>query len=157
MPRRQPLPDEIEDYRDRRWMRLETAPVNTAEQAERFIEQVGFAGCLTDSRRPGPSLYIAVCGRRDAIMPPNVQKDEESSHTWLLKDELMRRGRVYYAKLSRGRSMFLAPRMIRHFKALWGVPRRQEKMRLGRAALAILAVLRREWEMAAAIYVLNPA
>ena len=150
MPRRQPLPDEIEDYRDAHWWRSETLPVNTAQQAERFIETVGFAGCLTDSRRPGPSLYIAVCGRRDAVVPRNVQKDPESSHTWLLKDELMRRGHVYYAKLSRGRSMFLAPRMIRYFKAIWGVPRRQEKMRLSKAALTILAVLRREWEMATA-------
>ena len=148
MPRPQPLPDEIEDYRDARWLRSETVSVNTAQQAERFIEQVGFAGCMTDSRRPGPSLFIAVCGRRDAIMPRNVQKDPESSHTWRLKDELMRRGRVYYAKLSRGRAMFLAPRMVPYFNALWGVPRRQERMRLSKAALAILGVLRREWEMA---------
>ena len=97
MPRRQPLPEDIEAFRDRRWLRSETAAVNTAEQAERFIGQVGFAGCMTDSRRPGPSLYIAVCGRRDAIMPRNIQKDQESSHTWRLKDELLRRGRVYYA------------------------------------------------------------
>ena len=144
------LPDEIEDYRDARWLRSETSPVNTVQQAERFIEQVGFAACMTDSRRPGPSLYIAVCGRRDAIMPRNVQKDQESSHTWRLKDELMRRGHVYYAKLSAGRAMFLAPRMIPYFNALWGVPRRQEKMRLSEKALAILAVLRREWEMATA-------
>ena len=105
---------------------------------------------MTDARRPGPSLYIAVCGRRDAIMPPNVQKDPESSHTWRLKDELMRRGRVYYAKLSRGRAMFLAPRMVPYFNALWRVPRRQERMRLSKEALAVLAVLRREWEMATA-------
>ena len=124
--------------------------MNTVLQAERFIEQVGFAGCMTDSRRPGPSLYIAICGRRDAIMPPNVQKDPESSHTWLLKDELMRRGRVYYAKLARGRSTFLAPRMIRYFKAIRGIPRRQEKMRLSQPSLAILAVLHREWEMGTA-------
>ena len=150
MPRRQPLPDEIEDYRDARWLRSETVSVNTAQQAERFIEQVGFAGCMTDSRRPGPSLFIAVCGRRDAIMPRNVQKDPESSHTWRLKDELMRRGRVYYANLSRGRAMFLAPRMVPYFNALWGVPRRQERMRLSKTALAILAVLRRDWEMATA-------
>ncbi len=150
MPRRWPLPDEIEDYRDACWLRSETVRVNTAQQAERFIEQVGFAACMTDSRRPGPSLYIAVCGRRDAIMPRNVQKDQESSHTWRLKDELMRRGRVYYAKLSRGRAMFLAPRMVPYFNALWSVPRRQERMRLGNAALAILAVLRREWELATA-------
>ena len=150
MPRRQPLPTEIEDYRDARWLRSETVSVNTPQQAERFIEHVGFAACMTDSRRPGPSLYIAVCGRRDAIMPRNVQKDQESSHTWRLKDELMRGCRVYYAKLSRGRTMFLAPRMVPYFNALWGVPRRQERMRLSQAALAILAVLRREWEMATA-------
>jgi hypothetical protein len=39
-----------------------------------FVERVGFAACLSDCRRPGPSLYIAVCGRRDAVMPRNVQK-----------------------------------------------------------------------------------
>ena len=50
-----------------------------SHDAERFIEQVGFAACLTDSRRPGPSLYVAVCGRRDAVMPRNVQKDPEAS------------------------------------------------------------------------------
>ena len=124
--------------------------MNTAEEAERFIEQVGFAACLTDSRQPGPSLYIAVCGRRDAIKPRNVQKDPESSHTWQLKDALMKRGRVYYAKLSRSRAMFLAPRMIPYFNSLWGVSRRQEKTRLSPEALAILKVLRREWEMATA-------
>ena len=46
--------------------------------------------------------------------------------------------------------MFLAPRMVPYFNALWGIPRRQERMRLSQAALAILAVLRREWEMATA-------
>ena len=106
MPRRWPLPDEIEDYRDARWLRSETVRVNTAQQAERFVERVGFAACMTDSRRPGPSLYIAVCGRRDAIMPRKVQKDPESSHTWQLKDELMRRGHVYYAKVSRAEPCF---------------------------------------------------
>ena len=31
----------------------------------------------------------------------------------------MRRGRVYYAKLAGGRSMFVAPRLISHFAAIW--------------------------------------
>jgi hypothetical protein len=147
---RPPLPDEIEEYRDSRWQREGAGRVETASEAERFVERVGFAACLTDSRRPGPSLYVAVCGRRDAVMPRNVQKDPESSHTWMLKDEIVRRGRVYYAKLSRGKAMFLAPRMIPYFNALWGLPRREEKKRLGRAALAVLRVLRKEWEMATA-------
>lgn len=142
------VPEEIEEYRDSCWHREGTGCVETAAQAERFIERVGFAACLTDSRQPGPSLYVAVCGRRDAVMPRNVQKDPEASHTWMLKDEILRRGRVYYGKLSRGRAMFLAPRVIPHFKALWGIPRREEKDRLSKAALAVLRVLRKEWEMA---------
>src|SRR5438552_9984766 len=123
MRARQQIPVDIEELRDRRWWREATRQVETAFDAERFIEQVGFAACLTDSRRPGPSLYIAVCGRRDAVKPRTVQKDAESSLTWQLKDELMRRGKVYYAKLARGRPMFLAPRMIPHFHAIWGLRR----------------------------------
>ena len=140
------IPANIEEYRDERWRREGMRQVETAVDAERFIEQVGFAACLTDSRRPGPSLYVAVCGRRDAVMPRNVQKDPEASLTWVLKDEIVKRGKVYYAKLARGKTMFLAPRMIPYFHAVWGVRRAEEKRRLSRNARAILHVLRKEWE-----------
>jgi hypothetical protein len=139
---------EAEDYRDERWQREGTRQIDTAFDAERFIERVGFAACLTDARRPGPSLYVAVCGRRDAIMPRNVQKDPEASHTWLLKDELVRRGKVYYGKLAGARTMFIAPRMVPYFHAVWGMRRAEESRRLSRPAQRILHVLRREWEMA---------
>ncbi|HMV86905.1 MAG TPA: hypothetical protein PLD20_28040 [Blastocatellia bacterium] len=144
------FPSKVEEYRDRHWHREDALKIETAHDAERFIENVGFAACLTDSRQPGPSLYVAVCGRRDAVMPRNVQKDPESSQTWLLKDELVRRGKVYYGKLARGKTIFLAPRMIPYFNAVWGIPKREEKKRLGQEALAILKVLRKEWEMATA-------
>jgi hypothetical protein len=88
-----------------------------------------------------------VCGRRDAVMPRNVQKDTEASLTWTLKDELIARGKVYYAKLARGKAMFLAPRMIPYFHAIWGVRRLEEPRRLSKQARAILKVLRKEWEM----------
>jgi hypothetical protein len=144
------IPADIEEFRDQRWCREWTRQIQTPFDAERFIEQVGFAACMTDSRRPGPSLYAAVCGRRDAVMPRNVQKDPEASLTWTLKDELVRRGKVYYAKLARGKAMFLAPKMVAHFNAVWGIRRLEEKRRLSRNARAILAVLRREWEMSTA-------
>ena len=144
------IPADIEEYRDERWRREGTQQVETALDAERFIEQIGFAACLTDSERPGPSLYVAVCGRRDAVMPRNVQKDPEASLTWVLKDEIVRRGHVYYAKLARGKTMFLAPRMIPYFHAVWGMRRSEEPRRLSRNAQAILRVLRREWEMSTA-------
>lgn len=144
------LPEEVEAYRDRVWRREPESRVEGAVEAERMIEEVGFCAAMTDARRPGPSLYVAVCGRRDAHMPRNVQKDPESSATWLLKDELMRRGRVYYAKVAKGRALFVAPRLVPHFKAVWGVPKRAERDALSEEARAVLKVLRREWEMATA-------
>ncbi|HWI17604.1 MAG TPA: hypothetical protein VNT81_07650 [Vicinamibacterales bacterium] len=148
MPTRPEIPSEIEEFRDTRWCREGARQVSTALEAERFIQQVGFASCLTDSRRAGPSLYIAVCGRRDAVMPRNVQKDEEASAAWLLKDEIVRRGQIYYGKLARGKATFIAPRMVPYFNAIWGLKRSEEKSTLSRNAQKILKVLRKEWEMA---------
>lgn len=132
------------------WRREEELRVESALDAERFIENVGFANTLTDTRRAGPSLYIAVCGRRDVSLPRNVQKDEETRLTWYLKDEVMRRGRVYYAKLAGGRSMFVAPRLISHFAAVWMPRRKDEPAVLSTAAQRVLKVLRREHELATA-------
>lgn len=148
MRTRPAVPDDIEEHRDRHWRREETRPIETAYEAERFVEDVGFAACLTDARRPGPSLYVAVCGRRDAVMPRNVQKDPEASATWVLKDEIIARGTVYYAKLARGKATFLARRMVPYWNAVWGVRKVDEAVRLSRDARAVLRVLRREWEMA---------
>jgi hypothetical protein len=142
------IPSEFEDYRDTRWCREGTRQVESAFDAEQFIERVGFAACLTDARRPGPSLYVAVCGRRDAVLPRNVQKDEEASLTWTIKDEVLRRGKVYYGKLARGKATFVAPRMIPYFHAIWGMRRADEARSLSRNAQKILKVLRREWEVA---------
>jgi hypothetical protein len=144
----QALPEEIEVHRDRMWRRDPENRVEDVYAAEHFIEDVGFCEALTDSRRPGPSLYVAVCGRRDAHMPRNVQKDPESSLAWTIKDDVMRRGKCFYGKLLRGRSTFIAPRLLSFFNALWGMPRKLEKKMLSADAQAILKIMRREWEMA---------
>jgi hypothetical protein len=141
------LPEEMEIHRDRMWRRDPERRVEDVYAAERFIEDVGFCEALTDSRRPGPSLYVAVCGRRDAHMPRNVQKDPESSLAWTIKDDVMRRGKCFYGKVLRGRSTFIAPRLIPCFNALWGLPKKLEKKTLSADAQAILKIMRREWEM----------
>ena len=56
------LPEEVEAYRDRMWRREAELCVEDALEAEKLIESVGFCAAMTDARRPGPSLYIAVCG-----------------------------------------------------------------------------------------------
>ena len=142
------IPEEVEAYRDQMWRRAADLRVETAVDAEQLIDAAGFCAAMIDARRGGPSLYVAVCGRRDAFMPRNVQKDPESSLAWTTKDEVMRRGKVYYAKLAKGRATFVARRLVPHFNALWGVPRKKEAEALSADARAILKVLRREWEMA---------
>ena len=62
----------------------------------------------------------------------------------------MTRGKVYYAKLARGKAMFIAPRMVPYFHAVWGLRRAEEERRLSKHARAILKVLRKEWEMGTA-------
>ena len=113
-----------------------------------MVEELGFCLGLTDIRKSLPSVYIAVCGRRDAHMPRNVQKDPEASRAWVLKDEVIARGKVYYAKLVKGNSMFIAPRMVPYFNAIWGVTRKDEKDELSPNAQKVLKVLRKEWDMA---------
>lgn len=144
------IPDEIELYRDRKWHREESLRVDSAEEVEAMVEDIGFCLGLTDVRKLMPSVYIAVCGRRDAHMPRNVQKDEEASRAWVLKDEVMARGKVYYGKLLKGKSWFLAPRMIPVFNSLWGCSRKGEAGILSKNAQIVLKVLRSEWEMATA-------
>lgn len=150
MPAIPSIPEDIEHYRDRLWRRDEALKVETAENVEQMVEELGFCLGLTDSRTPLPSVYIAVCGRRDVHAPPNVQKDYEMSLAWRLKDDVMRRGKIYYAKLAKARSMFIAPRLVPYFNAIWGIPRTSEKDILSPAAQRIMKVLRREWEMGTA-------
>ena len=142
--------EEIENFRDKKWRREETLKIETALQVEAMVEDLGFCLALTDSRTNLPSVYIAVCGRRDAYAPRNVQKDYEMSLAWTLKDEVMMRGKVYYSKLCKGRSTFVAPRLIPYFNAIWGVPKNQEKEKLSADANKVLKVLRKEWEMGTA-------
>jgi hypothetical protein len=67
---------------------------------------------------------------------------------WTIKDEVMRRGKCFYGKVLRGRSTFIAPRLIPFFNALWGIPSKMEKKTLSADAQLILKIMRREWEMA---------
>ncbi len=141
------LPNEIERYRDLSWARDPELAIDNTLAAERFIDRLGFSSGLTDSRRPGPSLYIAVCGRRDAYLPRNIQKDPESRLAWSIKDELLRRGHVHYGKLPGNRAVFIARRLLPYFNALSGMPRKQERKLLSDPAQSLLKALRDEWEM----------
>jgi hypothetical protein len=144
------LPEEFEKYRDKKWRREEIIKIDKASEVENLVEELGFCNALTDSRTNLPSVYISVCGRPDAHTPRNIQKDFEASLAWTLKDEVMRRGNIYYSKLCKGRAMFVAPRLIPYFNAIYGIPKSKEKAELSFDANKVLKVLRREWESSTA-------
>jgi len=143
-----PTPEDIEIHRDYYWRRESERRIETAQEAEKYVDEVGFLFALTDIRRPGPSLYTAICGRRDAHLPRNVQKDPESSLTWRVKDEVMSRGKIYYAKVVSGLATFIAPRLVPYFYSVFGVSRGAEATTLSPDARLVLRILRKEWEMA---------
>jgi len=88
------LPEEAENYRDKKWRREETLKIEKAIEVEAMVEDLGFCLGLTDSRTNLPSVYIAVCGRRDAFSPKNVQKDYEMSLAWVLRKGLLFKART---------------------------------------------------------------
>ena len=80
-----PLPEQIELHRDRMWRRDEDLRIESAVDAERFIEDVGFASCapspqpspsgrgshtLTDARRAGPSFRTSRCAVAAMLVCP---------------------------------------------------------------------------------------
>lgn len=142
------LLESIQLYRDRAWRRDADLRIESAGEAERFIEANGFAHSFADARLPGASLYVAVCGRRDAHLPRAVRTDPECRETARLRDELIRRGRVFYGRTRRNRTLFMAPRLVPHFHRLYGVRTEDEARVFSAEARAMLAVLREEWEMA---------
>ena len=144
------LPEDVELHRDRMWRREESLRIETSADAEKLIGDVGFCAAMTDARKEMPSVYLAVCGRREAFTPRNVQKDFETSQAWVLKDEVLRRGRVFYGKVTKHQAIFIAPRLIAAFNTLFGMAQTKERELLSANARAVLAVLREEFEQASA-------
>ena len=142
------LPEAVELHRDRVWRRDEENRVETAREAEAMIERAGFAHLFGDERSAGASLYAAVCGRRDAHVPRDRRTDSECQQTLFLRDEIVRRGALFYGRTRGGRTLFVAPRLVPYFHQLCRVPPEDEERVFSAEARAILFALEREWEMA---------
>lgn len=100
--------DHLEQRRDRTFRRLPHLRVQTATRALRFINEVGLASLFALRDLNLPCLWLAVCGRRNPQFPQHSHVDPEVSLAWNLKDALPAQGKVFYAKLIRGRPTFVA-------------------------------------------------
>jgi len=134
----------LEQLRDHILRRIPERRVETIEDAYYFIEEVGFCHLMTDGRDNMPSLYVAVCGRRDVRLPRNVQSDAETSLTWHLKDELARLGAAFYAKQLQNIPTFIALDLVPYFYALYSCSPAFSPQKFSSDAIAIYRSLRRE-------------
>jgi len=93
----------LERHRDRTFRRLPRLRVRGERSALAFINDVGFCSTFHRVREPLPCLWVAVCGRRNPRFPKHTHHDPYIGLTWLLKDVLPAKKRVYYGKLLKGR------------------------------------------------------
>jgi hypothetical protein len=102
------LLDTLEQLRDRTLRRLPHLRVQGPARAVRFINDVGLASLFATRGLNLACLWVAVCGRRDPQFPHHSHHDPEVSLAWNLKDQLPAAGKVFYAKLIRGKPTFIA-------------------------------------------------
>ncbi len=93
----------LERLRDATFRRLPRLRVRGERSALAFINEVGFCSTFHRVREPLPCLWQAVCGRRNPRFPKHTHSDPHIGLTWLLKDVLPAKKRVYYGKLLKGR------------------------------------------------------
>jgi hypothetical protein len=132
----------LEQLRDRTLRRLPHLRVQGPARAVRFINDVGLASLFATRGLNLACLWVAVCGRRDPQFPHHSHHDPEVSLAWNLKDQLPAAGKVFYAKLIRGKPTFVAWDLFPDVYRLFGPQRDYVKeFRDGLMAPAAKAIL----------------
>lgn len=137
----------IEARRDRTLRRLPGLRVGGTRRAVQFLEQAGLASLFAYRQLNLPCLWVAVCGVREPAWPRHSHHDPGIVRAWNLKDALPAAGRVFYAKLLRGKPTFVAwelfPAVYRLFHPPGDGRAAYDAGRLSPQALAILTALQR--------------
>ena len=143
-----PSLEHLERLRDRMWRRVPALRVQGPARAVRFINEVGLASLFATRGLNLPCLWVAVCGRRNPQFPHHSHHDPEVGLAWNLKDQLPAEGKVFYAKLVRGKPTFVAwelfPDVYRLFGPQRDYVRQYRDGLLSPAAKTILDALHRE-------------
>ena len=108
----------VEAWRDRSFRRLPALKVRGERSALQFVNAVGFCFTLSHFGLPVPSLYVAVCGRRNPRWPRRTHHDAEIGLTWNLKDSLPAKRLVHYGKLVKGKPTLVSLDLFPAFCAL---------------------------------------
>ncbi len=100
--------------RDARYRRKPSLRLKSAQEAVRFVDEMGFCFLWPINGIEMPSLWAAVAGDR----PVADEHDDPGHVTWRWKDESLDKRRWYYGKLLRGRATLVSLKVLPCFYAL---------------------------------------
>jgi hypothetical protein len=109
-------PEQVENWRDARYLRRPHLRLRSSQQALEFINQVGFCFLFPARTVEMPTLWEAICGETRPL--PVAHDDVELGYAWNWKDELPSRGLVYYGKLVQKKPTLISLDLLPHFYAL---------------------------------------
>ncbi|NPV66396.1 MAG: hypothetical protein HPY64_04540 [Anaerolineae bacterium] len=95
--------------RDHRYRRTPERRVRSIDDAEVFINEVGFAFLWPIKGVEAPNLFQAIAGRERDV--PMAHDDPDNNLCWGWKDQSLGGRRWYYAKLLRRKATLIAPRL----------------------------------------------
>lgn len=96
----------IDAHRDITYRRTPGRRLHTADDAARWVDEVGFAFLFPTAAIDMPSLWQATCGGARPI--PHHHHDPDLGRVWTWKDSLPTQRRIFYARLLRDKPMLVA-------------------------------------------------
>jgi hypothetical protein len=117
---RQPINDrDLEALRDITFRRRPDLRLRDVPSILRFVDRVGFA-FLYRAGSELPSVWGAVAGRRNPVLPRHTHQDEGVGLAWEAKDVLAARRKIFYGKLIHGSPTLVSLELFPAFYALSG-------------------------------------
>jgi hypothetical protein len=106
----------IAEQRDYNYRRTPDRRLQTLDEAQAFIEEVGFCHFWPVKGAELPNLFHAIAGRVRAV--PMVHDDPDLSKCWSWKDGALDKGWWYYGKLLKRRATLVSLAELPFFYAL---------------------------------------
>jgi hypothetical protein len=105
----------IAELRERRYRRTAARRVRTLDDAQAFVEEMGFCFFWPIKGIEMPSLFHAIAGRVRSV--PSEHDDPDISKCWGWKDQSLDQRWWYYGKLLRRRATFVSLDFLPYFYA----------------------------------------
>ena len=105
----------VEAQRARRYRRTPALRIETVQEAQAFVDEMGFCHFWPIKDIEMPNLFHAIAGRVRAV--PNAHNDPDLSKCWGWKDSSLGKKWWYYGKVLRKRATMISMAVLPYFYA----------------------------------------